>query len=224
MSELSIRPATRKGNQPVKPELNGQRFGRLLAGHAERIGTYWYIHCICDCGKPKSVRKDHLESGKTSSCGCYKVEATKLSNTKHGDCRRVQRKAPEFIVWARMTQRCLNPNNKAYPRYGGRGISVCQEWQESYEAFLAHVGRRPSHLHSIERIDNDGNYEPGNVRWATKVEQCNNRRTNRFIDFKGKRQTFAQWGRELGISQTTIRVRIVILGWSVEKALTTPVI
>lgn len=211
-----------RGGKPVDPKLNGQRFGRLVAGDVIRRPGKWYIQCKCDCGKEKLVRHDHLKSGRTSSCGCYKIEVTKLSNTRHGDCRRTEDHAPEFTAWVGMNDRCGNPRNPAFHRYGGRGIQVCEEWKESYPAFLAHVGRKPSPEHSIERINNDGNYEPKNVRWATKVEQCNNRRTNRFLEFRGKTQTIAQWGREVGISNLTIQARLKY-GWSTEKTLTTPV-
>lgn len=206
----------------MDPKLNGQRFGRLVAGDAIRRPGKWYIQCKCDCGNEKLIRCDHLKAGLSTSCGCYAREVTIASNTKHGDCRKTKH-APEFDVWVSMRERCGNPKDVSYHRYGGRGIKVCKEWQESYPSFLAHVGRRPSSEHSIERINNDGDYEPNNVRWATKVEQCNNRRTNHFLEFNGKRLTLAQWQREVGIHSLTIRRRIVS-GWSVEKALTTPVI
>lgn len=207
---------------PINPNLIGQRFGRLLAGEARRTAGSWFILCTCDCGTIKLVRSDHLRTGRIVSCGCYKREATIRANTKHGDCRQTG-KATEYLIWVGMVKRCTNPNTKTYHRYGGRGITVCQRWLDSYEAFLEDVGRRPSPHHSIERINNCGNYGPTNVRWATTLEQNNNRRSNRFLEFNGKRQTIADWGRETGIAMRTLWRRHAVSGWSIEKTLTTPV-
>jgi hypothetical protein len=205
--------------RPVDPGVSGKRFGRLIAGEAVRKPGKWHIRCKCDCGNETLVRCDHLKSGRSSSCGCYSKTLSSLRSLKHGDSRIGGKRAPEFGAWAKMNDRCRNPRNNNYNRYGGRGISVCQEWQESYTAFLAAMGRRPSVLHSLERINNNGNYDPGNVRWATKVDQCNNRRTNRLLEFNGKIQTLAQWGREVGIPSLTLGARLN-RGWSAEKTLT----
>ncbi|MGY8988455.1 MAG: hypothetical protein ACKVG7_07840, partial [Flavobacteriales bacterium] len=109
-----------------------------------------------------------------------------------------------------------------YDGYGGRGISVCDRWRDSFENFLADMGERPSNEHSIDRKDNDGNYEPDNCRWATKKEQGRNRRSNRILTFNNKTQTLIEWSEELGISSAVIRQRIKASGWSIEEALTTP--
>ena len=121
-----------------------------------------------------------------------------------------------------MKRRCLSPKRESYKYYGGRGIKVCDEWLHSYDAFLRDMGEAPEGL-SIERKDNNGNYCPENCIWATKLEQNNNMRSNRWLEHQGKRQTITQWAEELGMDFMTLSCRIDRLGWSVEKALTTPV-
>lgn len=130
-------------------------------------------------------------------------------------------KTPEFAAWMNMIDRCRNPRARAYPSYGGRGIRVCRRWRASFEAFLADVGPRPSEKHSIDRHpDNDGDYEPSNVRWATDVEQSINRRSTRFIEFQGERLSLSDWARRLGLTRQSMRFRIA--KWGVERALTAP--
>jgi hypothetical protein len=131
-------------------------------------------------------------------------------------------KTPEFICWEHMRHRCYNPKTKCYHNYGGRGIKVCDRWLHSFSNFVEDMGMRPSGRHTLERIDNDGNYEPSNCKWATYVEQINNRRTNRFLEFDGKRLTMAQWARELGIKKETLAGRIR-RGGSIDAALKSPV-
>lgn len=125
---------------------------------------------------------------------------------------------PERSAWSGMKDRCHNPLSLGYARYGGRGITVCDEWRESFEAFLQHIGPRPSSAHSIDRIDNDRGYEPGNVRWATAKEQQRNRRCTRPITAFGRTQPLPAWAEEVGISPITLRGRIE-RGWDPEKAL-----
>ncbi len=125
---------------------------------------------------------------------------------------------PEYCIWHGMRSRCLKPSTKCYPRYGGRGITICSRWAESFNAFVADMGPRPSVLHSLERINNNGPYSPENCRWATILEQQNNTRYNRRITFHGKTQTLAQWGRELGVSSSALRGRLD--NWPIERALT----
>jgi hypothetical protein len=142
----------------------------------------------------------------------------------HGECRRSGR-APEYRAWDEMIKRCYNTNRRYYAAYGGRGITVCARWRHSYENFLADVGRRPSPQHSLDRKDNNGHYEPGNVRWATKQEQAQNTRNverAKRITFGGHTRTFREWAEATGIGMTLIINRLK-LGWSVEEALTTPV-
>lgn len=159
-----------------KPVLIGDRFGRLVA--VEYAGkTYDSRHqflCKCDCGKETVVLEKHLRSGNTKSCGCFKRDAGLAANTTHG-----QSKTRLYKTWACMRNRCNSPKDAKFKDYGGRGIKVCQEWQDSFEAFRNFVSKLP-HFgeagYSLDRINNDGNYEPGNVRWATPKEQRNNQR------------------------------------------------
>jgi hypothetical protein len=159
------------------------RFGRLvvigLIPGTRAVPAKAYVRC--DCGVEKPVWRNSLAAGLTKSCGCLSRDTHRqlrkarawLDQTTHGESRPP---TVEWKAWDSMKDRCRNPNNKRWKDYGGRGIAVCHEWRDSYPAFLAHVGRRPSPAHSLDRIDNDGNYEPGNVRWATLEEQNRNRR------------------------------------------------
>lgn len=125
-----------------------------------------------------------------------------------------------YRVWNTMRQRCGNPNNTHFASYGGRGIRVCEEWNESFEAFYRDVGDPPLGM-TLDRIDNDKGYEPGNVRWASRLDQANNRRTNVLIEHRGQTKTLAEWGRATGLGKSTIMNRLA-RGWSVQKALTEP--
>lgn len=171
---------------PRFKDIAGQRFGRLVAVEYDpcvwrspngRAYAKW--KCLCDCGNATSVSPAKLLSGNTNSCGCYQSEARSDAHRSHGMCG-----TPEFHAWGHMMSRCYNPKNVQWKNYGGRGISVCSEWRESRAAFLAYVvegiGLRPSSGHSIDRIDVNGNYEPGNIRWATPTEQRNNQRPKEF--------------------------------------------
>jgi hypothetical protein len=126
-------------------------------------------------------------------------------------------------LWAQMIRRCECKKDPSYHHYGGRGIRVCKEWRESFEAFIADVGERPSLKHKLERENNDGNYEPGNVVWATQREQTRNQRRTRWITFNDKTQSMVAWAEEIGISYFMLRKRLYD-GWTVEAALTTPVL
>ena len=130
-------------------------------------------------------------------------------------------RTPEHCAWVSMKQRCTNPKKREYEHYGGRGIKVCDEWMRSFLAFFAYVGPRPSAKHSLDRIDVNGNYEPGNVRWATQQEQVDNTRTVKMVTLNGKTQSHSAWAREMGLAVGQITARIKS-GWSVEEAILTP--
>ena len=184
-------------------DLVGKKFGKLtvLSQVKERSinrAVFWV--CKCDCGKKSKVSGNHLKSGHTKSCGClYNPEM----NTKHGYNRRGNVR-PEYTIWNSMKYRCYNPKYKEYDLYGGRGIKVCKEWLDSFENFIKDMGDRPSGKHSIERINTNGNYEPSNCKWATVVEQARNRRSNRWIEFKGKKMILKQWADYLGATPSNI--------------------
>jgi len=129
---------------------------------------------------------------------------------------------PEFGVWLRMRTRCFSPHDKKYADYGGRGITVEEPWASDFAAFYADMGPRPTPAHEIDRIDNDGNYEPGNCRWVTRAENVNNRRNSAYVEWRGETRTIAQWARSLGIPDRTLWMRLNKLRWDVERAMTAP--
>ncbi len=186
----------------IRKDLTGQRFGRLIvisvdSKTSKHHGTYWI--CRCDCGTEKSVSSTALKQGYTKSCGCLRRES--LQNSRHKNLRLYQ-------VWQDMKQRCSNPNNKYYHRYGGRGIKVCPEWANEYESFyLWAISHKYKKGLQIDRIDNDGDYEPDNCRWVTPQENTNNRSISRKITFDGETHSINEWAKITGISIGKIRYR-----------------
>jgi hypothetical protein len=204
-------------------DLSGKEFGQLRplrpAGHTKTGGTVWL--CDCACGAQTMVPSYRLRNGSTLSCGCLRVNLNHYRSRTHGhslrDGKDRARLSPEYIAWMGMKRRCRDPGRKYH---GGRGIKVYERWLNSFEGFLAYTGRKPSPDHSLDRYpDPDGDYRPGNVRWATRSQQQNNRRSNRIIEFRGERKTVANWARYVGIKEVTLHDRIR-RGWPLERALT----
>jgi hypothetical protein len=193
----------------------GETYGRLTviehvpnAPGAKDTNARWLCRCVC--GTTKVVYGQDLKKGKVVSCGCWNQE----KRTKHGMSHTHVHK-----VWIAMRDRCRNPNNLAFKNYGGRGIKVCDRW-DSFSDFLADMGDRPEGF-DLDRIDNNGNYEPSNCRWLSRQKNLNNKRTNRFLELRGETHTIAEWSRITGLSWLTIRQRLRY-GWTVERTLTEP--
>lgn len=200
-------------------QLTGQQFGRLTAIALDgKIGTHAAWKCVCQCGNVTRVRSNFLQSGKTKSCGCLQAEVSHdkaiRQFTTHG-----QYDTPVYRTWLAMKARCLRPTHEAYPDYGGRGITICERWKDSFENFHSDMGDPPGPQYSIERNDVNGNYEPGNCKWATIVEQRRNTRVSARLTYNGVTKTLAEWAEETGIHRTTITTRLRKLKWSVARAL-----
>lgn len=203
-------------------DLTGQRFGKLTvicqAGLNKHNKSLW--NCKCDCGNETVTTTALLRSGKTKSCGCLHDEIfakNRLKHFKHG-----QRQSRLYRIWAGMKQRCYNENVPKYQRYGGRGITVCPEWRDSFEAFrdwaLANGYRDDL---TLDREDNNGPYSPENCRWATNKEQTNNMSKSLFFELGGERRTLKEWASIYGLNYNTVYSRIYRNGWDFEKAITT---
>lgn len=206
---------------PKPLDLSGQKFGRLTP--IEIVGTHssraklW--RCRCDCGGETTVEATKLRTGNTRSCGCLVTEhaiRVRPSAVRHGDTQGGKMSA-EWRAWRNMRSRCSRPSDVSYARYGGRGIRVCERWL-TYENFLADVGRRPSPAHSLDRIDSDGHYEPGNVRWATDQQQAENRGQTTVVTIHGEAMSVSRAARTLGLSKGTVMARLS-RGWTPEEAL-----
>lgn len=203
-----------------KRDITGRVFGRLtpikpLYSLPNR-GVFW--QCRCDCGKEAIVQAAKLRNGHTRSCGCAKA--------KHGHSGNGAdvKPSPTYASWKMMLARCFQPSSPAFKHYKKRGITVCDRWLK-FENFLADMGERPDGRSLDRWPDNDGNYAPGNCRWATKREQANNRITNNVFRYKGKDYTLAELSRHTGQSKETLRVRLVRPGgWDVKDAVETPTI
>lgn len=204
--------STRKAHNAK--DMTGQKIGRLLVlSYSGTIGNRRSWLCRCDCGNEVVRMGSDLRVGDTRSCGCLKRD----TQTRHG-----MYATKEYRTWVGMRQRCSNPKSNFFHRYGGRGISVCEEWASSFECFYRDMGPCPSLRHSIERIDLDGNYEPSNCRWATNEEQANNTSRSRLLTLNGETRTMRRWADHLGMSDVTLNTRLA-RGWSPERAMTEPV-
>ena len=205
---------------PPRIDLTGQKFGRLTVvgySHTKNGNSYW--HCVCECGNVTIVYGRDLKNGNTKSCGCLSREITRERVFKHG-----QRHSRLYHIWRDMKKRCCNPHSHDYQCYGGRGITVCDEWKTDFQAFynwaMANGYREDL---TIDRIDVNGGYNPLNCRWATMKEQCNNRTSNRLLTYNGLTITMAEWAQKANIPYRVVKDRINRCGWSVDRALTTPV-
>ena len=199
-----------RGNYKVKSIIEkGYRRNRLTAiKFSHKVGTHQYWFFRCDCGNEKVIKVGNVKSGGTKSCGCLGVG----KKIKHGMAG-----TKIYNIWKSMRQRCFNKNHKQYKDWGGRGIMICKEWLK-FENFYRDMGNRPEGK-SLDRINNDGNYCKENCRWATRKEQCNNRRSNHLITYNGKTQNISQWAGDLNIKRRIVFSRIMTYHWSVERAL-----
>lgn len=195
-----------------RTDLTGKRFGRLIAlKPMENLGETTTWLCRCDCGGIAVSRTGGLVVGKIKSCGCL--------HTTHGMSRADNGEEPRlYRIWRAMRQRCLNEDDAAFPRYGGRGISICPEWADyaNFHAWAVVSGYRDDL--TIDRIDNDGNYEPGNCRWATYTEQARNVRRNRLVTYRGVTKSLVEWSEILGVEASALRYRLE--NWTIERAMT----
>jgi hypothetical protein len=197
----------------------GQRVCRLTLlqciPSVNRSGERWV--CKCECGTIKTVRRSGLLTGDSKSCGCLKRDHASSRFTKHGHAAAGKRTA-EYNIWVGMRSRCRDQNYPGYCRYGGRGIAVCNRWEASFEDFLSDMGKRPTRAHSIDRIDNDGNYEPDNCRWATRTQQARNTRQVNIVEFDGKSVTLPDLAEKLNLNLQKVRRRLKS-GWDLERAI-----
>lgn len=208
---------------PRFKDISGQRFGRLVVLRLDRMeklyGTFksfWV--CRCDCAAELVVCGNNLRSGNTKSCGCFRLEVRATNTRTHGLSR-----SRLYNTWQCMIRRCCNPENPAYADYGGRGITVCDEWRNDFPKFLADMGHPPTRRHSLDRIDNDAGYCKENCRWATKQTQSRNSRRNVQIEFHGESHCVSEWAEIIGVDMHTLYNRLFILGWPIERALTAPI-
>lgn len=206
-------------------DMVGQQMGRLTVverhGRNERGRTTW--RCLCSCGAITIVLGVRLRSGGTKSCGCLNRETARAmgrARVTHGHMAGAGGASRTYRTWKSMRSRCQDPGNHAFPHYGGRGIEVCERWRK-FANFLADMGERPQGM-SLERKDNDGNYEPANCKWATRSEQGRNKRSNHVLVVDGVARCLAEWAEITGITREAIYFRLRS-GWTPERAISTPV-
>lgn len=201
----------------------GQRFGYLtvIDGTVKRRGTVRVVTCSCECGSIVEPAIRTLFSGEKVSCGC-RAKKREVIVVKHGHARRGAH-SPEYEVWCSMIARCENPAEERYHRYGGRGIKVCEKWHD-FTSFFTDMGQRPSAKHSIDRLNNDGNYELGNCAWVTKRDQAINRSSSIIVEYNGEHIELARLAVIHAINVRVLRSRVQKLGWSLDRALHEPVV
>lgn len=211
----------------------GQRFGRWTVSEGievrklkrpdGRTRTSVYVKCFCDCGQEKMVSAENLKNAATKSCGCLRDENSSnmcKAKMRHGESDGSSC-TTEYRSWTGMKARCLNSCDKDYHRYGGRGVLVDARWIDSYETFLADMGRKPGPKYSIDRIDFNGPYSAENCRWADSKQQNNNRRSTILLDFSGDKRTIAELSVVAGIGHDAMYQRIKA-GWSIDRIIATP--
>lgn len=207
-------------------DLTGEKFGRLLVlgiDHRRKISDRmsYYYKCLCDCGVFKVVCGRNLSNDNTKSCGCWNLEQINNRNLKHGNSYR-NNVSVEYNSWAHAKSRCTSKTDGAYKNYGGRGITMCDQWLNDFNQFLKDMGQCPEGF-SIDRIDNNLGYSPENCRWATSKEQQNNRRSNLILEYNGEKRNLCEWANILGIPRQTIKSRLY-RGWDAHKSLETPIV
>ena len=189
--------------RPVIYDPTGKRFGRLIAIKLHsHIGRIRLFECLCDCGKISFVNAMHLKNGATKSCGCYRKENSSTMNTIHGYSR-----TKEYHSWCDMRSRCLDKTNSHYESYGGRGITICDRWLNSFETFLLDMGKRPPN-YTLDRKDVNGNYESNNCRWATDRQQYFNKTTTRYITERGVTLPVTKWAEIMGVKPRLLFCRL----------------
>lgn len=200
-------------------DLSNQKFGKLLVvkkSYSKNNKVYW--ECLCDCGKTTLVHTSNLRCKRVKSCGCFKIEKLIDRSSTHK-----QRHTKLYEVWKTIKQRCYNKNNISYKNYGGRGITICDEWLKDYSSFYNwSMQNGYKEGLTIDQINNNGNYEPSNCRWTTRLIQCNNTRANRFITINNETKTLAEWCRFYKISYNLVKQREAKCKWDIIKAITTP--
>jgi hypothetical protein len=195
-----------------KVDIAQQKFGRLFVlRRVENRGGHTAWLCKCACGETTIARTSDLRCGRTLSCGCLRNERNQ-ERTKHG-----RSDSPEFQAWHRAKRRCTDPRVSTYRHYGGRGIRMCERWLNDFAAFYEDMGPRPDG-HTLDRIDVNGNYEPGNCRWATWTQQTNNMRRNVILTVRGEKLTMSQAARKYGLKRDLVKSRLY-RGWTPEQAL-----
>lgn len=196
-------------------DLTGQTYGRLTVLAEAPSPRRWTVswRCRCACGTILDVRSNSLRTGNTTSCGCQKRDSTVARNLKHGLKYRGSPAPEHYGIWTHIKDRCQNPDCKQYRDYGGRGITICAKWRDDYTAFAADIGQKPSPAHTLDRINNNGNYEPGNVRWATRRQQrLNARHALGFRTLDGEQIALGEIAQYLAIGLWTLRERFRCAG------------
>lgn len=204
--KIRFEPAQRVARLTILREAGRTRDGKVL----------WL--CKCFCGQQKAITGRALKSGRTRSCGCLMRETSARTHRTHGATG-----TPEYIAWQAMVRRCKDRNQRAFRHYGGRGIKVHPRWSRSFTAFLSDLGPKPSPEHTLERINNEGDYEPGNVKWATRAVQARNHRRNRRVTINGETRLISDWANHFGIILTTVYSRLG-KGWNEADALSKPLL